>query len=148
MFDRRAINYRAPAKDLHSKDFVGKGVACRKACKSMRAYFYRQKAMSRRTPAAHYSIPCHSARKDKSVTASVPFLAFPLGGRGTALRWMRGFYLLFCEKGKTVFRIRFPFLTLFPFPKTPHNPHKVIPYSLFQSPLFFKGQRSLVAERI
>ena len=86
--------------------------------------------------------------EDKNVAPPAPFLAFPLGGRGTALRWMRGFYLLFCEKGKTVFRIRFPFLTLFPFPKTPHNPRKVIPCNLFQSPLIFKGQRSLVAERI
>ena len=88
------------------------------------------------------------AERQKRCT-SCSYSCLPLGGKGDRLGGGWGeFYFLFCEKGKTVFRIRFPFLTLFPFPKTPHNPHKVIPYSLFQSPLIFKGQRSLVAERI
>ena len=92
------------------------------------------------------------SRRARACSRRVQFLTIVLaspGGRGSAAGGGEGeFYLLFCEKGKTVFRIRFPFLTLFPFPKTPQNPHKVIPYSLFQSPLIFKGQRSLVAERI
>ena len=116
----------------------------------------------RRTPPFRHFVPlspqngekltCNSCfplgGKTKTLHLLLLFLPSPWGEGGPPRRWMRGFYLLFCEKGKTVFRIRFPFLTLYPFPKTPQNPHKVIPYSLFQSPLIFKGQRSLVAERI
>ena len=72
---------RAHAKDLLRKDFAGRGATCRKARKSMLAYFYRQKAASRRAPAVYNLRP----QSLPTVCNSTINPAFPRRGRGTAL---------------------------------------------------------------
>ena len=70
-------------------------------------------------------------------------LAFPLGGRGTASAVDEGNFIFYSvRKGKLFSESVFPFSRSFLFRKLLKTLTKVIPYSLFQSPLIFKGQRS------
>ena len=76
-------------------------------------------------------------------------LAFPLGGRGTASAVDEGNFIFYSvRKGKLFSESVFPFSHSILFRKLLITPRKVISCSLFHSPLIFKGQRSLVAERI